>query len=84
MGRRGNTPLLYMRIYTFRLNFTSDEVLGFYQGQIKAVSVMTEQQIRLQFPFHHLKPFVSQIGIRGRFRLELSEHNQIHKIEKIS
>lgn len=78
------TRLIFMSIYTFRLNFTPDDVLGFYQGYIKAVSVMSEQKVRLQFPFHHLRPFVSRIGVRGRFRLELDEANQIIRIEQIN
>lgn len=72
-----------MTIYTFRLSISGDEALAYYQGRIRSVSVMSEQGQRLQFPFHHLKPFISHLGIRGRFRLVLDDQNAITQIEVI-
>jgi hypothetical protein len=71
-------------IYTFRIHITSDEVLKFYKKEIRAVSVVTEQGIRLQFPFHHLRPFVASFGVKGRFRVILDSDNRISRIEQIS
>ena len=47
----------------------------FYQKRLSAVSVITDQGPRLQFPFHHLRPFISHIGVKGRFRVILDEAN---------
>jgi len=71
-------------IYTFRIHIASPEVLKFYRREISAVSVVTEQGIRLQFPFHHLRPFVSSYGVKGRFRVMLDSNNHISRIEQIS
>lgn len=71
-------------MYIFRLAISPTDVLRFYEGRVDAVSVVTEQGQRLQFPFHHLKPFVSQIGIQGRFRVTIDSLNKISRIERIS
>lgn len=71
-------------IYTFRLVIPSIDVLNFYEGKVDAVSVVTEQGQRLQFPFYYLKPFVSQSGISGRFRVMIDSSNKISRIERIS
>ncbi len=38
----------------------------------------------VRFDAHHLRPFISSLGIRGRFRLTLTAENQFLKLEKIS
>jgi len=70
--------------YTFRLTISPNDVLKFYEGNINAVSVVTDQGLRLQFPFHYLKPFVSQSGVQGRFRVTLGPSNKLLRIERIS
>lgn len=70
--------------YTFRLTISPDDVLKFYEGSINAISVITEQGLRLQLPFHHLKPFVSMAGVQGRFRVTLSPTNKLVRIERIN
>ncbi len=70
--------------YTFRLTLSRSDVLEFYEGSLGAVSVLTEQGLRLQFPFHHLRPFVSFSGVNGRFRVMIDSSNKISRIERIS
>lgn len=70
--------------YTFRLTISRSDVLKYYEGNLAAVSVVTEQGIRLQFPFHHLRPFVSFGGVNGRFRVTIDSSNKISRIERIS
>jgi hypothetical protein len=70
--------------YTFRLTISPNDVLKFYEGHMNAVSVVTDQGLRLQFPFHHLKPFVSLMGVSGNFRVTLSASNKLLRIERIS
>ena len=38
----------------------------------------------VRFDAEHLRPFISSIGIRGRFRLILTEQNRFLKLEKVS
>jgi Protein of unknown function (DUF2835). len=71
-------------IYTFRIDISSDDVLKFYRGTLEAISVVSEQGARLQFPFYHLRPFISKIGIKGRFRMVIDTDNRISVIEQIS
>ncbi|MDU0355186.1 DUF2835 family protein [Paraglaciecola aquimarina] len=39
---------------------------------------------RIQLPVLNLRPFVSPIGIKGRFRLIVDENNKLKSFEKIS
>ena len=50
--------------YTFVLNLTAEQILPYYRGQAKRLSVMSEQGLRLELPAERLRPFVTSYGIR--------------------
>ncbi|WMN59894.1 DUF2835 domain-containing protein [Pseudoalteromonas xiamenensis] len=72
-----------MQEYLFTLALTHDQCMHYYQGTVQFVQVMSDNGKRIRFPAARLRPFISSIGIRGRFRLILSENNQFQSLEKI-
>ncbi|MFC3023963.1 DUF2835 domain-containing protein [Vibrio zhugei] len=70
-----------MKDYYFSLNISYQEFVAHYSGVAANVVVMTEQNLRLQLPASRFRPYLSQLGIRGRFRLVTDDNNKFHKLE---
>lgn len=73
-----------MRYYTFVLNLTAEQILPYYRGQAKRLSVMSEQGLRLELPAERLRPFVTSYGIRGRFRLTTDDNHSFLDLERLA
>ncbi|WPC75299.1 DUF2835 domain-containing protein [Vibrio porteresiae] len=70
-----------MNQYFFTLNISYQTFLSHYSGQASTVLVITENGLRLQLPAARLRPYLSQLGIRGRFRLITDQNNKIKQID---
>tara|TARA_Y100000782_G_C10177538_1_gene262501 strand:+ start:2698 stop:2919 length:222 start_codon:yes stop_codon:yes gene_type:complete len=73
-----------MNEYYFSLYLSYSKCLDYYHGKYKSVQVMEDGGKTVRFDAEHLRPFISSIGIRGRFRLILTEQNRFLKLEKVS
>ncbi len=67
---------------SFYLNIPAQEYLRFYRGQARQVVVTAANGQRVAFSAHHLRPFVSQDGVHGRFVLEIDEQNRFKSLRK--
>ncbi|WED23164.1 DUF2835 domain-containing protein [Vibrio sp. JC009] len=72
-----------MNQYTFRLNITYQTFLQHYSGAASSVMVLSEQGLKIQIPASRLRPFLSQLGIKGRFRLITDQNNKFVKLESL-
>ncbi|MBY7853086.1 DUF2835 domain-containing protein [Vibrio fluvialis] len=70
-----------MNRYLFSLNISYQAFLSHYSGAASTVLVLTECGLRLQFPAAKFRPFLSQIGVKGRFRLTTDQNNKFLKLE---
>ncbi|NLJ91724.1 MAG: DUF2835 domain-containing protein [Aeromonadales bacterium] len=73
-----------MQRLQFRLHITRPQLLQYYQGQVGALTVRTEQGVRLQIALHHFRPFVGHNGLQGRFEIELTNKHQLHQLRQLS
>lgn len=73
-----------MKEFFFTLYLNYEECMGYYQGAIQFVQVTSDDGKRIRFPASRIRPFISSLGIRGRFRLRLSDTNQFISLEKIA
>ncbi|MCM0150349.1 DUF2835 domain-containing protein [Photobacterium galatheae] len=73
-----------MKRYSFSVNIPYQTFLQHYSGAASAVLVYTDEGLRLQLPASRLRPFLSQLGVRGRFRVSVSSENRLEKLEKIA
>ncbi|ELR64562.1 hypothetical protein C942_02375 [Photobacterium marinum] len=72
-----------MKSYTFSVNISYQNYLNHYSGAASTVLVITDNGLRLQLPASRFRPFLSQLGVRGRFRVIVNEQNRLDKIERI-
>ncbi|RZF93699.1 DUF2835 family protein [Pseudoalteromonas sp. CO302Y] len=73
-----------MNEYYFSLYLSYSKCLDYYHGKYKSVQVTEDGGKTVRFDAEHLRPFISSIGIRGRFRLILTEQNRFLKLERVS
>ncbi|MDA0147522.1 MULTISPECIES: DUF2835 domain-containing protein [Vibrio] len=70
-----------MNHYYFRLDISYQTFLAHYSGAASSVLVTTENGLRLQLPATRFRPFLTQIGLKGRFRLTTDQNNKFIKLE---
>lgn len=72
------------RVYFFNGYLSPEKCQQYYQGEARYVIVTSDQGERIRLAFRHFQPFVSQVGIRGRFRLTVADNGDFLAMEKIS
>ncbi|GEM76958.1 DUF2835 domain-containing protein [Vibrio sagamiensis] len=70
-----------MKQYYFSLNIPYQTFLAHYSGTAKSINVTTDKNLTLQLDAMKLRPFLSQIGLKGRFRLTTDQNNKFLKLE---
>ncbi|WP_075651961.1 DUF2835 domain-containing protein [Vibrio ponticus] len=70
-----------MNQYYFSLNIPYQTFLVHYNGAASSVMVTTDNGLRIQLPATRFRPFLSQIGLKGRFRLTTDQNNKFLKLE---
>jgi hypothetical protein len=73
-----------MQTFYFTLSLKYDLCERLYVPGINSVIVKDDNGKRIQLPVRNLRPHVSPIGIKGRFRLMIDEDNKIMSFEKIT
>lgn len=73
-----------MRRYFFNAMLSAEQCYGYYRGEIRYVVVTADNGERVQLSFRHFQRFIDPLGIRGRFRLTVTEEGAFVKLEKIN
>ncbi|WP_372762104.1 DUF2835 family protein [Pseudoalteromonas sp.] len=73
-----------MNEHYFRLNLSYNECMDYYHGRYSAVQVIDDSGKTIRFTANHLRPFISSLGIRGRFRLLVTLENQFIRLERVA
>ena len=72
-----------MKIYTFSVNISYQAYLNHYSGAASTVLVVTDNGLKLQMPASRFRPFLSQLGVKGRFRVSVNAQNRLETLERI-
>ncbi|PQJ66902.1 DUF2835 domain-containing protein [Photobacterium angustum] len=73
-----------MRSFTFRVNISYQVFLQHYSGAASSAVVVTESGLKLQLPAVRLRPFLTQMGVRGRFQVAVDNNNKLTTLTKLS
>lgn len=57
--------------------------MRYYRGEALAVRVVAETGQSVQFPALHIRRFITQQGIKGRFQISFDANNKLKSIERI-
>ena len=58
--------------------------MAYYRGDYEFIQVIEDGGKRIRFPATHIRRFVSSLGVRGRFRLCLTESNSFVSLDKVA
>jgi Protein of unknown function (DUF2835) len=67
----------------FYLHLPRYEALRYYQGQASSIVVRAENGQIIQFPAHHIRPFVDADGVHGLFRIRFDSQHKLQLLERI-
>ncbi|NOQ93394.1 MAG: DUF2835 family protein [Methylophaga sp.] len=67
----------------FYLNISREQVLRYYQGSAKVVVVTTTTGQKLQFPAEHIRSFMDQNGIEGKFSIQFDHNNKLIGLKRL-
>lgn len=70
------------KVFRFAINLSARECQEYYQGHYTSLKVMSDVGKTVMFPARHIRPFMTNSGVRGIFKLYLDEQNKFIKIEK--
>lgn len=67
----------------FQLSLTRKQALRYYKGSARFVIVTAENGQRIQFPAQHIRPFINQKGVEGRFAIQFDKENKLLNLKQI-
>ncbi|MFM2476720.1 DUF2835 domain-containing protein [Celerinatantimonas sp. MCCC 1A17872] len=73
-----------MKHYRFNISVSYEDFLQVYQGSARYLMIETDEGLMIKIQASHFLPFVSQLGIRGYFRLITDENNKFQSLERIT
>ncbi|PSW14817.1 DUF2835 domain-containing protein [Photobacterium sanctipauli] len=73
-----------MKSFTFSAYISYNDFLNHYSGVAATVVVRTDNGLKLQLPASRFRPFLTQIGVKGRFRVTVNQDNRLQGIEQIA
>ncbi len=66
------------------MTLSANKTLSIYEGRVKYILVVTDDRLKLQLPASSFRPYVSETGIQGRFRVKTDPQHRLQKLEKIA
>ena len=82
MNRHDNISLMTRR-FEFSINLSTEKIQRIYQGQARYILVYTDEGTSLQLPANNFRQYVTDHGIRGRFKVEVDDNNKIIQLKLI-
>mgnify|MGYP000871612629 FL=1 len=76
-----NNRCVELKHYYFMLNIPYQTFLMHYSGAASSVVVNTDEGLRRQVSASRFRPFLSQSGLKGRFRLTTDHNNRFLQLE---
>lgn len=67
----------------FVIDIPAEQILAYYEGTARRVSVQADDGRRIEFPADKLRPFLDHAGVRGVFELEFDEWHRFVALHRI-
>ncbi|MGF1775996.1 DUF2835 domain-containing protein [Vibrio nomapromontoriensis] len=72
-----------MNYYHFSMNIRYQAFIEHYAGHAANILVVTDNGLKLQLPAARFRPYLTQIGIKGRFRLTTDHNNKFLRLDSL-
>ncbi|HFB65988.1 MAG TPA: DUF2835 family protein [Aeromonadales bacterium] len=68
----------------FNLNISREKYLSWYSGNAKQVVARSIHGQNVRFPAERLRPFVTHLGVKGRFIIHFDDQHKFVSLEKVA
>ncbi len=72
-----------LRQFEFTLSISNEQTQRIYEGQARFILAYTDSGLKLQLPAQNFRTYVSDTGIQGRFRVEITDENKLVKLRRL-
>jgi len=67
----------------FDINIPAEQILAYYQGIARQVSIVSYDGRRIEFPAEKLRPYLDHRGVHGVFELEFDGNHRFVALHRI-
>lgn len=67
----------------FDINIPTEQILAYYRGIARQISVVAHDGRRIEFPADKLRPYMDHWGVRGVFELEFDDNHRFVTLHRI-
>ncbi len=68
----------------FNLNISREQYLSWYSGTAREVIAKSLHGQKVRFPAARLRPFVTHLGVKGRFIIQFDDRHKFVCLQKVS
>ncbi|WP_328987850.1 DUF2835 family protein [Thiorhodovibrio winogradskyi] len=73
-----------MKTFEFSLWIPREDLLAFYEGRTRRISVLANNGQRIELPAEFFRRFVDHRGIKGRFRVIVTDEHRMVDIQRLT
>lgn len=67
----------------FDIHIPAEQILAYYKGIARQVSVLAHDGRRVEFPAEKLRPYLEHDGIKGIFELEFDDNHRFVALHRV-
>ncbi len=72
------------KTFTFSLWIPREDLLGFYGGRSRRISVQADNGVRIELPAESFRRFIDHQGLRGRFRVLVTDEHRLIEVQRLA
>ncbi len=69
--------------YEFAVSVSADRLLAMYRGEVKYLVVRARNGLNLQLPLSNFRPYVTEEGLSGYFRVIVDQNNRLESLTRL-
>jgi hypothetical protein len=73
-----------LKSFELSLWIPRDDILDFYAGRARRISVVADNGLRLELPAEAFRRFVDHRGIKGRFRVLVTDEDRLIEVQRLA
>ncbi|MBK1649338.1 DUF2835 family protein [Rhabdochromatium marinum] len=71
-----------MKTYQFSLWIPRDDMLAFYEGRSRRISVRASNGQRIELPAEAFRRFITHQGLQGNFRVLVTDDHRLIEVQR--
>ncbi|WP_190275745.1 DUF2835 family protein [Thiorhodovibrio frisius] len=73
-----------LKTYEFSLRIPREDLLAFYEGRSRSISVVANNGLRLELPAEAFRRYIDHFGLRGYFRVLVTDEHRLIELQRLA